>query len=678
MSFPKHFQGSLGAVLVVTAAVMLAAPPAVAGTSTVPVDPPPVAGGSGEALVQTPSGPLERLLPDVPLAGDNDRYLVSFHKGANVAEEARSLRSQGVGVRRTFSAALKGAVITATRGQAASLARSQRVSAIEPDAPVSVAETQQSPPWGLDRIDQGTLPFSGTFAPPSSGAGISAYVIDSGVFAAHNDFGGRVAAGWTAIADGRGSSDCNGHGTHVAGTIAGKTYGVAKAATIIPVRTLACDGSGLYSNIIAGLDWVATHHAQGTPAVVNLSVGGPVSTVLDDAVRGVISDGLTAIVAAGNSAVDACNASPARVREALTVAASDSSDRQASFSNHGSCVDLYAPGVRIQSAGHTSTTAVATLDGTSMATPHAAGAAVLALSRNPGLTQAGVAAELTSSAVPGVITNPSANTPNRLLNTGQVPQMFTPATGARDFTSDGKADLIARDSNGTLWTYPGTGTGRFGLRIKVGDGWNVMTAISAAGDLTSDGRPDLTARDSNGTLWTYPGTGTGRFGLRIKVGDAWNVMTAISAAGDLTSDGRPDLTARDSNGTLWTYPGTGTGRFGSRIKVGDAWNVMTAISAAGDLTSDGKPDLTARDINGTLWTYPGTGTGRFGWRIKVGDAWNVMTAISAAGDLTSDGKPDLTARDSNGTLWTYPGTGTGRFGSRIKVGDAWNVMTAIS
>ncbi|WP_258804521.1 S8 family serine peptidase [Pseudarthrobacter sp. NS4] len=613
MSLRKRLECSIGVVLVVTAAVTLMAPPAMASTPTVAVDPLLWPGGNDKVLPsvsgtsQTPApapipasapsaevlapGPLIPVIEApketagkgtaptaAPLAGDSSRYLVSFHKGASVAEEAKSLRSQGVGVERTFSAAVQAAVITATKEQAASLAHSARVSAIELDAPVSLYETQQSPPWGLDRIDQESLPFSGTFTPPATGSGVNVYVIDTGVLAAHTDFGGRVTAGWTAIVDGRGSSDCNGHGTHVAGTIAGKSYGVAKAATIIPVRALACDGSGFYSDVIAGLDWIASHHAEGTPAVVNLSLGGPVSAVLDAAVRGVISDGVTAVVAAGNAAIDACNASPARVPEALTVAASDSSDRQASFSNHGSCVDLYAPGVGIQSAVHTSTTAIATMSGTSMASPHAAGAAAVALSLTPGSTPAGITTELTSAAISGLITNTSAGTPNRLLNTGTVPRLLAPSAAARDFTGDGMADLTARDTNGTLWTYPGTGTGLFGWRIKVGEGWNVMTAISAAGDLTGDGKPDLTARDTNGTLWTYPGTGTGLFGWRIKVGEGWNVMTAISAAGDLTGDGKPDLTARDTNGTLWTYPGTGTGLYDSRIKVGDGWNVMTAIS----------------------------------------------------------------------------------------------------
>ncbi|GKV74631.1 S8 family serine peptidase [Pseudarthrobacter sp. NCCP-2145] len=652
MSLKKRRLTAFGALLIAAAAVVPAGGPAAAAPST---------------------AALER-----PSPVDAERYLVSFQKGANVAEEAKALRSQGVAVGRTFSAALQGAVVTASKGQAAALARSPRISAIEPDAFVSVSETQQSAPWGLDRIDQSALPFSGTFTPPSSGASVNVYVIDTGVLATHQEFGGRVAAGWSFVADGLGSGDCSGHGTHVAGIIAGKTFGVAKAATITPVRALSCDGSGFYSNIIAGLDWIASHHAEGIPAVANLSLGGPVSSVLDAAVRGVINDGVTAIVASGNSAIEACNASPARVPEAVTVAASDSSDRQATFSNHGSCVDLYAPGVNIPSAGHTSTTAVSTLSGTSMATPHVAGAAALALAQKPGQSPGGISAGLISNATPGVITNASAGTPNRLLNLGPVAQLVAPAAPARDFTGDGKPDLVARDSSGVLWTYPGTGTGLFGWRIRVGEGWNVMTAIGAAGDLTGDGKPDLVARDSSGTLWTYPGLGNGLFGWRINVGPGWNVMTAISAAGDLTGDGKPDLVARDSNGTLWTYPGLGNGLFGWRINVGPGWNVMTAISAAGDLTGDGKPDLSARDSNGMMWTYPGLGNGLFGWRINVGPGWNVMTAISAAGDLTGDGKPDLVARDTDGVLWTYPGTGTGHFGWRIRVGEGWNIMTAIS
>ena len=515
MSLSKRFRGSAGAVLAAAAAVMLAAPPATALTPAVALAPPPSPAVSGDAQAASPQ------------AGDEGRYLVRFTKGSDVATEAQSLQGQGVRIGRTFSAAVRGAAITATKAQAAALARSPRVALIEPDSPVTVADTQQSPSWGLDRIDQRALPLSGTFTPTASGAGVSTYVIDTGVLAENTDFGGRVAPGWTAIADGKGSSDCNGHGTHVAGIIAGKTFGVAKSASVVPVRVLGCDGSGYDSDVIAGLDWIASQHATGTPAVANLSIGGPTSNTLDEAIRGIINDGVTAVVAAGNAAVDACTTSPARVAEALTVAASDSSDRQAGFSNYGSCVDLYAPGVNIQSDWDTSTTSVATLSGTSMASPHVAGAAALSLSRNPQQTPAAVAADLTAAATQGTVTNVSAGTPNRLLFTGPIP-VPAPAPVARDFTSDGKADVLARDSGGSLWTYPGQGNGLLGARVNVGGGWNIMTAISAAGDLTGDGKPDLIARDTDGSLWTYPGQGNGTFGTRINIGGGWNIMTAIS------------------------------------------------------------------------------------------------------------------------------------------------------
>jgi subtilisin family serine protease len=324
-------------------------------------------------------------------------------------------------VGRTFSIAIRGAVVTATAGQAAALKRSARFAAVEADALVSLSETQQPAPWGLDRTDQRNLPLSGSYTSPAAGAGVSAYVVDSGVLASHTDFGGRVAAGWSAVADGLGAGDCNGHGTHVAGTIAGKTYGMAKAATIVPVRVLNCAGSGYNSDVIAGLDWVSANHAPGTPAVVNMSLGGSASAMVDAAVQGVIDDGVTAVVAAGNSSLDACNSSPARATQALTVAATDSSDRQASFSNFGACVDLYAPGVGIISAGYSSPTATATMSGTSMATPHVAGVAAVLLSRIPTLSPADVAAKVLSTATPGVVAAAGAGTPNRLLFSDPAP-----------------------------------------------------------------------------------------------------------------------------------------------------------------------------------------------------------------------------------------------------------------
>jgi subtilisin family serine protease len=355
------------------------------------------------------------------------RYLVRYAADADVTAETAAIRSRGLGVGRTFSHAVRGAVVTATPAQAEALSHSGRVVSVEADAPVTLSETQQPAPWGLDRVDQRALPLSGSYSWAAAGAGVSAYVVDTGVLATHTEFAGRITAGWTAVADGRGSGDCNGHGTHVAGTVAGTTYGVAKAATVVPVRVLDCNGSGYNSDVVAGLDWIAANHAAGTPAVVNMSLGGAASAAVDAALQSVINDGVAAFVAAGNSALDACGSSPARVPSAVTVAASDSADRQASFSNYGSCVDLYAPGVGITSASYTSSTATASMSGTSMATPHAAGAGAVLLARNPALTPAQVAAALASSSTAGVISGTGAGTPNRLLYSAGAAPVSTPA-----------------------------------------------------------------------------------------------------------------------------------------------------------------------------------------------------------------------------------------------------------
>ncbi|MDQ0868318.1 hypothetical protein QFZ70_000791 [Arthrobacter sp. V1I9] len=247
----------------------------------------------------------------------------------------------------------------------------------------------------------------------------------------------------------------------------------------------------------------------------------------------------------------------------------------------------------------------------------------------------------------------------------------------KDFNGDGRADLVARDSSGVLWTYLGNGAGSFPNRIRVGAGWNVMNSISATGDLTGDGRADIVARDSSGVLWTYRGTGSGTFPTRVRVGAGWNTMKNISAANDVTGDGRNDLLATDSQGVLWSYAGNNNGTFPSRLSAGAGWGAL-AVSAAGDLNRDGKADLVARDASGVLWSYMGSGAGTFPTRVSAGAGWNTMNAISGAADLNGDGRDDLVARDTSGVLWSYLGNGAGTFPNRLRVGGGWNVMNALS
>ena len=370
----------------------------------------------GPAVAQPAAGP-SAVHTRAPGGAGHARYLVRFSRATDVADEVSDLRSQGIRVGRTFGHAVRAAVVTVTPSEAQELAASPEVAAVAVDAPVAITATD----WGLDRVDQRSLPLSGTFTPQHGGEGVKVYVVDTGIRADHSDFAGRVGAGWSALSDGMGTEDCNGHGTHVAGTTAGTQYGVARSATIVPVRVLDCAGQGYVSDVIAGLDWIAGQHLTGDPAVVNMSLGGASNAVLDSTVRGVIADGVTVVVAAGNATSDACTSSPARVVDAVTVGASDQADRQASFSNYGSCVDLLAPGTQITSDWYTSSGSTAVLSGTSMASPHAAGAAALLLGATPGLSPADVAARLVSDATPGVLTSLSVGTPNLLLYVPPVP-----------------------------------------------------------------------------------------------------------------------------------------------------------------------------------------------------------------------------------------------------------------
>jgi len=321
------------------------------------------------------------------------------------AVASQVLRPLGGIVGHVYTHALRGFSASLPEALISSLAHEDRIVAIERDGLVQATGTQQpTPSWGIDRIDQRSLPLNSTYTYTSSGVGVAAYVIDTGIEMTHPAFDGRAHTGFDAI-DGGAADDCNGHGTHVAGTIGSPAYGVAKEVRLFAVRVLNCQGGGSTSQVIAGIDWVVGFHGPGQPAVANLSLGGGPSTALDNAVRRMVTDGISVVVAAGNGGGDACTSSPARVPEAITVGATTISDARASYSNIGPCLDLFAPGSNITSAWLNG--GVSTISGTSMAAPHAAGVAAQYLDAHHSASPATVAGAIRAASTKDAITVPA-------------------------------------------------------------------------------------------------------------------------------------------------------------------------------------------------------------------------------------------------------------------------------
>ncbi len=395
-----------------------------------------------------------------------DSYIVSLKAGTASRAAAPDLAGRyGGKVRDVWQHALNGFSVNMTEKQAARLAADPRVESVSQDAQVYMMDVQQNPPsWGLDRVDQRDLPLSNSYEYRTTASNVTAYIIDTGVRTTHTTFGGRATWGTNTSGDGN-NSDCNGHGTHVAGTVAGSQYGLAKAAKVVAVKVLNCQGSGTTAGVVSGIDWVTANAVK--PAVANMSLGGGADATLDAAVRRSIAAGVTYAIASGNSNTDACSTSPARVTEAITVNSSTNTDARSSFSNYGSCTDIFAPGSNIVSSWNTNDTATNNISGTSMATPHVAGAAALFLADNPTATPAAVWTGINNASTPGKITNPgNTATPNKLLyslfGTSQPGNPSVTNPGNQTSTVGSPASLQLAATGGTpgyTWSVSGLPAG---------------------------------------------------------------------------------------------------------------------------------------------------------------------------------------------------------------------------
>jgi subtilisin family serine protease len=484
----------------------------------------------------------------IPIPG---QYIVRFRDDEqNVDGQARSVAARHAGrITRVYRSALKGMTLQLSDAEVAALRADPSVFAVEQDQTVSINTTQTGATWGIDRIDQRSLPLSGTYVYNADGTGVTVYIIDTGINFTHSEYNGRAFTGVDEITPGGTAADCNGHGSHVAGTVGGTVYGVAKKVKLVAVRVLDCSGSGSYSQVIAGIDWVTAQKnaAPSVPSAANMSLGGPTSAALNTAVKNSVTAGVVYAVAAGNDGGDACLHSPAAEPTAITVGATDINDAFASFSNRGSCVDINAPGVNITSAWYNTNTATNTISGTSMATPHVAGTIALYLQVNPTQTAAQVDAALKANAS---TTPVPAGTTNKFIYSGFI--SATPQPPVANFTSTCSALTCNFDASST--------TAQAGATYS----WNFGDATSGTGVTTSH---------------TYAAPG-GTFTVTLTVTDAIGTSTRSQTVTVSNTVAAPVANFTYScTGLTCTFTNTSTNATSYSWNFGDATPAVTTTNA---------------------------------------------------------------------------------------------------
>ncbi|MBL8264538.1 MAG: S8 family serine peptidase [Xanthomonadaceae bacterium] len=473
------------------------------------------------------------------------QYIVVFKDdAASLANERSSLLRVSVVARdvaaknraklvHSYSNVLRGFVARADDRALARLLADPRVAYVEEDGVVTASATQSPATWGLDRIDQRDLPLNNSYTYDTTAPGVHAYIIDTGVLLTHSEFSGRMGNGYDAVTSGGNANDCHGHGTHVAGTVGGTTWGVAKGVTIHPVRVLGCNGSGTNAGVIAGMDWVANNHVK--PAVANMSLGGGASQSTDDAVARMTNAGVTVVVAAGNNNASACNYSPARAPSAITTGSTTNTDARSSFSNYGTCLDIFAPGSSITSAWYTSTTATNTISGTSMASPHVAGVAALYLATNPTATPSQVTTAIINNATPNKVTSPGTGSPNRLLYS-----LFGPGTPTYTVSGTITTSAGAGISGVTVSTGSATATtnssGAYTLSGLANGTYTLTPSLS--GYTFSPASRSVTVNSANVSGQDFTGTGSGTGVQTYTNGTDYNIADFATVNSPISVNGR--------------------------------------------------------------------------------------------------------------------------------------------